>query len=478
MITNGAGRSFLTISNTWMPLPPGIEMSSNITSGLSRRVALIASKAISAWPTISTEGKSDSSVASRSRTTGESSTMKTFFRRLRFMQTAYDTGPETGIGSRLILLSEVAFRASRALSYSPAQARAAIAARATRVCGWTFRPADSKGRGGNLRPLPGIRPVPLIHVGEEVVPRLNLGEPGSVHLFLGELFVQGQETEQVVLHPSAGVIRAGAGAQDERPIAGLSEQQFARGLFERAAGEAGGVGETARQFRHPLLGDVQVRIDPLVGFVEPDFPIAFLAPARSRRRGDLVRRVGAQIIPRRRQPDGLLVENRFADKVVQEFRPLLPPVAEQLGVVGRKQMGWTIQDAGEVSHLPRASLEEMAGVFRRGPQPGRPVVNPFFPFAAGNRVIFEAGKAPRAGHGQVRFYVVVVEVEPDVAVKIAVARVARIPFLFAPDLPRRIEIPAERRQAVLGEEGREHPVARPRVRVQNPVGIDDEPPNA
>src|SRR5713226_7602059 len=286
MITNGAGRSFLTISRTWMPLPPGIEMSSNITSGLSLRVALIASKAISAWPMISTEGKSESSVASRSRTTGESSTMKTFFRTFRFMRIAYDTPRQMGIGWRLILLSEVAIRASRPLSYSPDQVREAMAARASRLCAiGPFRRRARRGRAGNLGSLPGIRPVAVIHLGKEVIPRLDLGQPGAIHLFFGELFVQGQETEQVVLHPSAGVIGAGASAQDERPIAGLSQQQFPRGLFERAAGQAGGGGETARQLGHPLLGDVQVRIAPLFRFVKPDLPIAFRAPARSRRRG-------------------------------------------------------------------------------------------------------------------------------------------------------------------------------------------------
>ena len=57
-------------------------------------------------------------------------------------------------------------------------------------------------------------------------------EPDFVNFSDGELLVQFDETEQMIFDTFAGVIGTGAGAQDERPIAGLREEQFARGLFE------------------------------------------------------------------------------------------------------------------------------------------------------------------------------------------------------------------------------------------------------
>ena len=57
--------------------------------------------------------------------------------------------------------------------------------------------------------------------------------------------------------------------------------------------------------------------------------------------------------------------------------------------------------------------------------------------------------------GQVRLDVIEIQVEADVAVKIAVARVARVAFLAAPDLLGGIEVAAEGGDAVGGEDGGE-----------------------
>ena len=68
-----------------------------------------------------------------------------------------------------------------------------------------------------------------------------------------------------------------------------------------------------------------------------------------------------------------------------------------------------------------------------------------------------------SGDGQMRLDVIEIEVEADVAVKIAVARVAGITFVLAPDLPRGIEVAAERGDAVGREDRREHAVTRARA---------------
>jgi hypothetical protein len=126
-----------------------------------------------------------------------------------------------------------------------------------------------------------------------IVARLDFGQPFFVHARGGQLVVQRDEAEQMVLHAAAGVIGTGAGAQNERPVARLRQQQFARGLFQRArlAGRSPFSGKFPRQSGHAFLRDLQVRINPFVLLVQPRAQIAFLAPAGRAGRGDLVGRM-------------------------------------------------------------------------------------------------------------------------------------------------------------------------------------------
>src|SRR5262249_2643533 len=125
-----------------------------------------------------------------------------------------------------------------------------------------------------------LGPIMIIDIGKDVVHGFDLGQPPSVDAGRGELLVQGDEAQEVILDASAGVIGTGAGAKDEGPVAGLGEQQFAAGLFEGTFLEAGSSRMAMDQGRHSLLGDVEVRVDPLVRFIEPDFPVALFAPTR------------------------------------------------------------------------------------------------------------------------------------------------------------------------------------------------------
>lgn len=88
--------------------------------------------------------------------------------------------------------------------------------------------------------------------------------------------MQGDETQQVVLYPAAGVGGAGVRPQNERPVTGLREQEFPRGLPQGAGGQARGIGVLFGQFRQAFLGNLQVRVDPLVFFIEPNAPVPFL----------------------------------------------------------------------------------------------------------------------------------------------------------------------------------------------------------
>src|SRR4051812_13757282 len=102
-------------------------------------------------------------------------------------------------------------------------------------------------------------------------------------------------------------------------------------------------------------------------------------------------------------------------------------------------------------HLSDALLQEMSGVLSGSLQRRVPVVDPLFS-NSGNRVIFDAREGPLALDWHVGAHVVVIEVESDIAVEISVMKVAWITLFFAPDLPRRIQVASERRDAV----GREH----------------------
>ena len=144
-------------------------------------------------------------------------------------------------------------------------------------------------------------PVIPVHVGKKIVARLDFAKPFFVHARQRQLLVQRDETQQVVFHAAARIIGARPGTQNERPVARLREQQFARSLFQGARLQAGGLGKFFHQIAHALLRDLQVRINPFVRLVEPDAPVTFLAPARRAGRGNLIGRVVLQIFAGREQ---------------------------------------------------------------------------------------------------------------------------------------------------------------------------------
>src|SRR5437867_318306 len=111
----------------------------------------------------------------------------------------------------------------------------------------------------------------------------------------------------MVFHSFARVFGGGFGPDYERPVTGLSEEQFARSLLERPLGQGFRLREAARQFSHALFRHSEMRINPFILLVEPHFPITFLAPARGAWGGNLVGRMGAQVILRSDQAKDLLI---------------------------------------------------------------------------------------------------------------------------------------------------------------------------
>src|SRR6059036_4333183 len=92
-------------------------------------------------------------------------------------------------------------------------------------------------------------------------------------------------------------------------------------------------------------------------------------------------------------------------------------------------------------------------------------------------MVLDAGEAADLGRGQVRPEVIEVKVEADVAVEIAIARVARITLVPAPDLFGGIEVAAEGGDAVGGEDRGEHAVSWTGTGMEHAVGVGDKPSN-
>ncbi len=78
----------------------------------------------------------------------------------------------------------------------------------------------------------------------------------------------------------------------------------------------------------------------------------------------------------------------------------------------------------------------------------------------------------------VRLDVVERQIEADVAVEVAVVRVARVALLGAPDLLAALDVATERRDPRPAVDGGVHAVERTRVREEDAVGVDEEEANA
>ena len=94
------------------------------------------------------------------------------------------------------------------------------------------------------------------------------------------------------------------------------------------------------------------------------------------------------------------------------------------------------------------------------------LINLFRSRAAGNAVILHAGEPAIGWRGQVGLDVIKIEVEADVAVKIAVTRIAGITFVFAPDLARGIVVSPESGDAIWRENRRKRAITRPWIGVE------------
>src|ERR1017187_2541957 len=317
--------------------------------------------------------------------------------------------------------------------------------------------------------------VVVVDVREDVVAPLDGGEPGLVDAMIFDLVVEAREAEDVVFRPLDRVGHHRSRLHDERPVAGLREEQFAGGLFEAALREMIAVLEVAREFGHALRGHVQVRIDPRVGTFEPDFPVTLVAPTGGGRLGDLLGWELAQILGRRGELEYVLVERDFAGEKINGVGAFEPPVAVQLRVVRRDDERRSLRDAVEMLDLLFAIEHEVAGVRRGFLHRVVAVVRLLVRRLARDAEILHTRETADAVGMNVRFDVVVFEVEANVTVEVAIIAVARVTFLGTPDLFRGFDITSERGHTRWREYRRVNPVARTRMAEHDAMRVHDEP---
>src|SRR5207237_9967951 len=103
------------------------------------------------------------------------------------------------------------------------------------------------------------------------------------------------------------------------------------------------------------------------------------------------------------------------------------------------------------------------------------IVELLFAFSAGDPVIFHPGKFSAAARN--RTQMLERKIEPDVAIKFPICRIARITFLRAPNLTARIAIAPERSRTGGRVTGRINRALRLRISEQQPVRVENKPAN-
>ncbi len=151
-------------------------------------------------------------------------------------------------------------------------------------------------------------------------------------------------------------------------------------------------------------------------------------------------------------------------------------MAEQLGIVGRDdQARPAVHRAGQPFHLFLAIEHEVAGMLGSLVQGSLRIVGLLLVGPAGNLEILDAQVAADAGLVQVGAQVFVIQIEADVAVKLAVLVIAGIAFDGAPDLLGGLGVAGQDGDAALGtNEGSVDAELGTRLGKQDPVRVREK----
>ena len=222
---------------------------------------------------------------------------------------------------------------------------------------------------------------------------------------------------------------------------------------------------------------MEVRIDPGVGALQPNGPVALVAPRGGAGGGELVGVVAGEEFGRGDHRKGFLVVSGFAKEIIEEDGALVPPVAVQFGVVRAENDGFGSHDASKVLDLFFAIEHEVGRVVGGTLASEMGSVRLFVRRATSDAVVLEAGEFPHAVGLDVGADVVVIEVEAAISIKVAVLSVPGVALLCAPHLFTGFDIASEGGGAGGGEDGGEDAVGGAGVGIKESVGIDDKPAN-
>src|SRR3989338_316935 len=128
----------------------------------------------------------------------------------------------------------------------------------------------SRAASSPVSPSAGaLRMDAVVNPGKTVVTRLAVADEVGMNRSLPDLSAQAVKPNEVLPRPLPGIRDDRASRHDERPIAGLRQQEFAEGLIQRPLHEAGGRRMVTDQLRHPPRRPVQVPIHPGVRSLKP-----------------------------------------------------------------------------------------------------------------------------------------------------------------------------------------------------------------
>ncbi len=165
----------------------------------------------------------------------------------------------------------------------------------------------------------------------------------------------------------------------------------------------------------------------------------------------------------------------LAEEVVQEERPFVPPVSVQLRVVGADHDRRPVHPGRQVRNLLLPVHPEVLGVLARALARDVRVVDPLVvQLVVGDRVVLDPGVDAVPVRVDVGADVVHRQVVADVAIEVAVVRIAGVAFLRAPDLHRGLDVAGEGRDTRAAVDGGVRAVDGGRIGVEQSVGVDEE----